>query len=317
MANTTAKTAPLESYTMLPDTDLEAIGAHCHYTYCNQLDFLPFRCESCKQTYCLDHRTETAHICPKAGSWAAAKRASNISTSNNNNNTPLPQKPTLSTARQCSHPQCKTFINTSTTIGVACQTCNRTYCLKHRLKEEHLCSTLTPLGARSATGGGGGGLSQAQKALARFKAWSKSTAVSAIQTPEIRRPTNSKAAAQQVELNNLKKTAKGDNKIPPEKRVYVHVEAESTTTTAKISKGEFFYNKEWSVGRLLDEAARGLQIENVNNRGGGEDTKLRVFHVEAGRLLEFGEKVGAGLQSGNTIVLLRGVGPAVPDLMEV
>ena len=71
------------------------------------------------------------------------------------------------------------------------------------------------------------------------------------------------------------------------------------------------------MGRLLDEAARGLQIENVNNRGGGEDTKLRVFHVEAGRLLEFGEKVGAGLQSGNTIVLLRGVGPAVPDLMEV
>ena len=67
---------------------------------------------------------------------------------------------------------------------------------------------------------------------------------------------------------------------------------------------------------MLDEAAKSLQVENVNNRGGGEETRLRVFHVEGGRLLEFNEKVAAGLQSGNTIVLLRGVGPAVPDLIQ-
>ena len=67
---------------------------------------------------------------------------------------------------------------------------------------------------------------------------------------------------------------------------------------------------------MLDEAARSLQVENMNNRGGGEETRLRVFHVEGGRLLEFSEKVGVGLSSGNTIVLLRGVGPAVPDLIQ-
>lgn len=67
---------------------------------------------------------------------------------------------------------------------------------------------------------------------------------------------------------------------------------------------------------MLDEAAKGLQVENVNNRGGGEETRLRVFHVEGGRLMEFSEKVGQGLQDGNTVVLLRGVGPAVPDLIQ-
>ena len=67
---------------------------------------------------------------------------------------------------------------------------------------------------------------------------------------------------------------------------------------------------------MLDEAAKGLQVENVNNRGGGEETRLRVFHVESGRLMEFSEKVGQGLQNGNTVVLLRGVGPAVPDLIQ-
>jgi len=39
--------------------------------------------------------------------------------------------------------------------------------------------------------------------------------------------------------------------------------------------------------------------------------------VEAGRLLEFSEKLGVVLQTGNTVVLLRGVGPAVPDLIAV
>lgn len=62
------------------------------------------------------------------------------------------------------------------------------------------------------------------------------------------------------------------------------------------------------MGRILDAAARSLQVENLNNRGGGEDEKLRVFHVEQGRLLEFGEKAGDVCANGNTIVLLRGVG---------
>lgn len=68
---------------------------------------------------------------------------------------------------------------------------------------------------------------------------------------------------------------------------------------------------------MLDEAARGLQVQNVNNRGVGEEQRLRVFHVEGGRLLEFGEKLGEGVGMGNTVVLLRGVGPAVPDLIAV
>ena len=131
------------------------------------------------------------------------------------------------------------------------------------------------------------------------------------------KPKPSTAASRLVVLNTLKKTAKGDAKIAPEKRIYLHVEAEAQTTKSKFPKGDFFYNVEWSVGRLLDDAARGLQVENLNNRGGGEEAKLRVFHVEGGRLLEFGEKVGGAVGNGNTVVLLRGVGPAVPDLIEI
>jgi hypothetical protein len=124
------------------------------------------------------------------------------------------------------------------------------------------------------------------------------------------------AAKARSDLVDLKRVAKGEASIPLEKRVYLAVEASADTTKAKHPSGKFFYNKEWSVGRVLDAASKALQVENVNNRGGGEEAKLRVFHVEGGRLLDFSEKIGAPCVSGNTIVLLRGVGPPVPDLIE-
>lgn len=37
------------------------IGAHCAVATCHQQDFLPFRCEICLATYCLDHRS--THAC--------------------------------------------------------------------------------------------------------------------------------------------------------------------------------------------------------------------------------------------------------------
>ena len=312
MASSSSTLLPPDSQTYTTmDKDLEAIGAHCQYTYCNQLDFLPFRCESCKHTFCLDHRTETAHKCAHAGAWAAARRkaAEGTTTVALQNG-----KPTPATGTQCSHPQCKTYINTLSSVGVFCQTCNRQYCLKHRLREEHSCATLTPLGARPASLVN----NQRQKAqvvLSTFRTLMTKAKKNVEETTVSQRkaPTSSGA----VTLGDIRRNAKGDLKIPSDKRLYLHVEAEAATTNSKLPSGNFFYNKEWSVGRMLDEAAKELQVQNVNNRGGGEKEKLRVYHVQGGRLLEFGEKVGAGLLNGNTVVLLRGVGPAVPDLISI
>lgn len=184
-----------------------------------------------------------------------------------------------------------------------CDTCNRTYCLKHRLTYDHACSTLTPVGARPAT------VTQREKGLAAFeklKAWGAAKKVAAKSSVPVSK-SKVAAAKQMQETATLKRTAKGDDKVPVEKRVYLYVEASSETVTSKIPKGTFFYSVEWSVGRLLDAAAKSLQVSNVNNRAEGEEEKLRVFHVEAGRLLGFGEKVGC-VKTGDTLVLLRGVG---------
>ena len=36
-----------ESFTAMQG-DVEAVGAHCQMEYCHILDFLPFKCQSCK-----------------------------------------------------------------------------------------------------------------------------------------------------------------------------------------------------------------------------------------------------------------------------
>lgn len=183
------------------------------------------------------------------------------------------------------------------------------------MKEDHNCKNLVPIGARPARFDTNAQTEKARLAFGKLKAWGSAKKAEA--TRVLPKPKPSSAAARVIAVNALKKTAKGDDKLPSEKRVYVYVEAEAATTTAKFPKGAFFYSKDWVIGRVLDAAAKSLQVQNVNNQGMDEKDKLRVFHVEGGRLLEFSEKVGTALVSGNTVVLLRGVGPAIPDLITV
>ena len=304
------------------DADASLVGKNCQYEFCGQLDFLPFYCQSCERTYCLDHRTEGAHKCPKAGAWAERRRLAQQASPSIGDGRRLRDRVS---EKPCASPSCRTVVGTSLVPGVHCDGCNRDYCLKHRLQEEHDCKNLPPIGARAKKSGfsfGGSGDSkdgdiaeQARNAFSRLKAWGsakKEQAASRV----LPKPKPTSASARLVAVNNLKKTAKGDDKLAPEKRVYVYVEAEAETTTAKFPKGEFFFSKDWVVGRLLDAAAKGLQVQNVNNQSSDEKDKLRVFHVEGGRVLEYNEKIGTSLQSGNTVVLLRGVGgpPSLIDL---
>ena len=85
-------------------------------------------------------------------------------------------------------------------------------------------------------------------------------------------------------------------------------EGATASAGAKIPRADAFYDKNWSVGKVLDAAAKTLGVVNVNNRGGGEEERLRVFWIEGGRLLGFGEKLGQSVKDADTLVLLRGVG---------
>ncbi|KAF8463998.1 hypothetical protein BDZ91DRAFT_697893 [Kalaharituber pfeilii] len=305
------------TYAEIKERDVGAIGKHCDVSTCHRLDFLPFKCGSCQGTYCLDHRSETAHSCKHEGKWATERRQRELGKSASPSPTPITEagkgQPLVAEGSVCAHPRCKTVVNTARTAGVFCSTCRRTYCLPHRLQDSHDCASLKPLHAPGSAGAKALNQTQAagekaKAALARFKAWTTSKSESVGEKVKEKRKGN-----QVVELMRLKREAKGDEKVAMDKRIYVYVEAEKASTQSKLPKGEFFYSKDWSVGKVLDQAAASLQIQNVNNRGDDEETRLRVFHVEGGRMLTFGEKFGDAVASGNTIVLLRGV--MLPDLM--
>lgn len=287
------------SFKMYEVGDVEAIGAHCGYEYCHQLDFLPFRCQSCGGKYCSDHRTEDGHRCPNKGAWAQRKRETNTS----GITLPTTEKPSLLTTQQCGSPVCKTFVNTSQNLGVHCSTCNRTYCLKHRFPEEHDCKNLTPLGARTSEIAYREQKEKLKLGFGRLKSWGRA------KQEEIKpKPKPASKAAQLAALNKLKQTATGDAKVPQEKRLYLHCSAtDKVTKDGKPKEAAMFFNSEWKVGRILDVVAAKLGVENLNNSAQVTDKILRVYHVESGEVLEFSEKVSQRMLSGNSVVLIRGL----------
>ncbi|KAI2703583.1 hypothetical protein CBS147333_6816 [Penicillium roqueforti] len=300
---------PNETFTQMADTDLESLGRHCQYEYCGQLDFLPFRCESCHSTFCLDHRTETAHQCPREGEWARRRNGRNNTSQENRT---APEKPSIYNTDQCAHTQCKTLINTLKDPAVRCPQCNHQYCLKHRLREEHECAKITPLGARQTNVASPNDTIKSM--FARVRTWgrdkqqaaAKGTLLPAL--PKMKPKPNS-PAARAVAVNGLKRSAKGDASVPVEKRLYLHAVGTAETQAAEPPAGDFFFDSRWKVGRVLDDAAKKLRVQNFNNRVDEENSRLRIFHVESGEFLEFSEAIGAGkVKQGDTIVLLRGAG---------
>ncbi|CAI7643082.1 unnamed protein product [Penicillium viridicatum] len=290
---------PNETFTQMADTDLESLGRHCQYEYCGQLDFLPFRY----------HRTETAHQCPREGEWARRRNGTNNTSQENRS---APEKPSIYNTDQCAHTQCKTLINTLKDPAVRCPQCNHQYCLKHRLREEHDCAKITPLGARQRNTASPNDTIKSM--FARVRTWGRDKQNAAANgsllpaLPKLKPKPNS-PAARAVAVNGLKRSAKGDASVPADKRLYLHTVGTAETQAAEPPAGDFFFDSRWKVGRVLDDAAKKLRVQNLNNRVDGEDSKLRVFHVESGEFLEFSEAIGAGkVKQGDTIVLLRGAG---------
>ena len=90
---------------MRHNDDVSLVGSHCQYEYCNQLDFLPFKCQSCSHTFCLDHRTESAHKCANAGAWAERRRLAQLAQPSIGAGRTLRDR--VSSEKPCASPACK------------------------------------------------------------------------------------------------------------------------------------------------------------------------------------------------------------------
>lgn len=143
------------------------LDVHCEHQGCNQVDFLPFQCDCCRKTYCLEHRTYKAHSCPKAGDKDSqalvcplcAKGVRLVPDEDPNITFERHAQTSCDPAnykRVNEKPRCPvkacneklTFSNTHT-----CKECRQKVCLKHRFPTDHQCRQgKAPAGAASAAG---------------------------------------------------------------------------------------------------------------------------------------------------------------------
>ncbi|XP_050271369.1 zinc finger AN1 domain-containing stress-associated protein 12 [Quercus robur] len=128
------------------------LGQHCQNPDCNQLDFLPFKCDGCQKVFCVEHRSYKAHECPKSdhnsrkvvvcetcsmsiettGRDGEDEKAMLEKHEKSGNCDPKKKKKPTCPVRRCK--EILTFSNTST-----CKTCQLNVCLKHRFPADHVC----------------------------------------------------------------------------------------------------------------------------------------------------------------------------------
>ncbi|KAK9480891.1 hypothetical protein V1514DRAFT_275294 [Lipomyces japonicus] len=275
------------------------VGDHCAFRTCHRLDFLPFTCPDCKANYCLDHRTATAHDCRPA---PGKQQSSNSSKSRLLTG---PQKLGGSDRQvKCFLTNCKTVINTTMSPATRCPECRQLTCLKHR--HDHACDGSIPRKTTAATT-----TATSESALARFKKWTQNQKIN-ISTAASTSGSNKQSSrlTKIKQIAELKQSAKGDAKIPVANRVYVYVESDH----GRDDRVGMFFGKDWVVGKVLDRAANQLQLANMNSSKNDDIDRLRIFHVESGKVLEFENRVGqVNVHDGDTIVIVKGL--QMPNLL--
>ena len=133
--------------------DLLSLGSHCSVPACQQIDFLPFKCDCCSKVFCLQHRTYASHSCLQAGSREThtivcpiCAKAVKLNADEDpyavfERHTQTECDPT-NYAKVHQRPRCPVkgcreklgAINTYT-----CKECSTQVCLKHRFPEDHQC----------------------------------------------------------------------------------------------------------------------------------------------------------------------------------
>ncbi|CAG9571817.1 unnamed protein product [Danaus chrysippus] len=151
------------------------IGKNCSYKTCNKLDFLPMKCDACKDVYCSDHFTYIKHECPASnskdvqvpqcplcGALVPGKRgeppdvAVGAHIDNQCTSDPAKERRKKVFTNRCSYKGCKT----KEMVPLVCVECSLNYCLRHRHAADHMCEGKLAAKRRQA----------ANAAMARLKA---------------------------------------------------------------------------------------------------------------------------------------------------
>ncbi|KIK99848.1 hypothetical protein PAXRUDRAFT_822300 [Paxillus rubicundulus Ve08.2h10] len=147
------------------DAQLLSVGRQCSESSCLLVDFLPFKCQHCSQSFCGEHFLVTAHRCPKYDESKYNRVAPSCPLCNSPVAIPQGEDPNIRVERhiltECSVMTGKSGRSRSQPVcargkcgkvlyaPIGCNDCHKQYCPQHRFPKDHGCSSL-PSGATSS-----------------------------------------------------------------------------------------------------------------------------------------------------------------------
>ncbi|KAK6204923.1 uncharacterized protein RJT21DRAFT_4325 [Scheffersomyces amazonensis] len=228
------------------DLGIMNLGKNCFF--CQQLDFLPFQCEYCGETYCSNHRNVEIHKCKGIDKFRNQSPPRSPSPTNSNS---LPSSKTLFPDRQAHKRQLDASL-------IESQNKPRTLLQETQFRVGDVAKK-TP---------------NAFKKLQKFLQFQKTKTLKSSSSNKI------------VDLSLLKKSAKGDTKIPTADKVYVwclflnYNEDQFNKVNVDKDRKPLYVSKNWVIGRALDSIANELHIPNINNSTSNINEKLNIFKLD-------------------------------------
>ncbi|KAL0961206.1 hypothetical protein HGRIS_006174 [Hohenbuehelia grisea] len=147
------------------DEQLLSVGKQCSESTCHLVDYLPFKCQHCEQSFCGEHFKVEAHKCPKYDETKFDRIAPNCPLCNKPVAIPPNQDPNIRMeqhlSRDCSImtgksgkartvPVCARVKCTKPLYApIRCDQCKEQFCPQHRFPADHSC---TPAPAPATSG---------------------------------------------------------------------------------------------------------------------------------------------------------------------
>ncbi|KAJ7383996.1 AN1-type zinc finger protein 1 [Desmophyllum pertusum] len=224
------------------------LGKHCDVQTCKRLDFLPFLCNGCSGTFCLEHRSKASHSCTVGDQKDEENSAKPLITTENR--------------LECAFEECTSH----ELVPVICEHCHNNYCLRHRHQVDHQCPVLPPKQLRVTPE------ERIQQIIGKDLCKEKKG----------QGGVRNESRAAKVALMKIKMKATGDSSIPQDERIYLRV---LMPFGNKEREQPMFFSKYWTIGKVIDKIAESARLKNDNNKKTAE-RKLRLFHRNTGEILE-------------------------------
>eukprot|EP00124_Ichthyophonus_hoferi_P003770 Ihof_evm1s351 gene=Ihof_evmTU1s351 len=233
-----------------PKGDMMGLGRHCGYPTCHLLDFLPLQCPGCSQFFCKEHGLPFAHSCP------AQTNSTTVLCEACQQVVVIPigvasqDRIAQHQAQGCQsiggkHYKCGAIgCQTADYLYMPCSSCKRHMCVRHRMCQDHACTSLSQPIEREVT---------------------SRVAPPPRPSTKVTKPISTKAGqtALKVQLMKLKLHAKPLASVTLGQRHYLRI---------VLSLGHhpdsllIYAPQSWSAGRLLDAVAEAARIANQNNQ---------------------------------------------------